>query len=237
VKLTVDDPDAVWMVPATVTANDLEINLRLLKQYIDDPPFFEDGKSGADLLRRIVVRKDYSESDKSGSDSSESEASGKPRKPSKKRNRRAVGDAELQARREKRRLADLEKRAMIKSSLRILDSDSDSDADREFFEREKELRERMARKALEGDLPSSGTRKIGAKKKRAVEKQRHVVEVESEMDGIIDFEMVELANDRSRTPVSTDPVQDDQSENGELDGVRPAKKQKMRAVSLSSDEE
>ena len=117
----------MWIIPTTVTADDLETHLRLLKQYIDDPPSFEDGKSGADLLRRKVVRKEYSDSDDSLSDSNVSESSGKPRKPTKKRKRRVVDDEELNARNEKRRLADLEKRAMIKSAMSIVDSDDEDD--------------------------------------------------------------------------------------------------------------
>ena len=225
----------MWVIPATVTADDLETNLRLLKQYIDDPPSFEDGKSGADLLRRKVVRKEYSDTDDSLSDLSGSESSSKPRKPTKKRKRRAEDDEELNARKEKRRIADLEKRAMIKSAARIVDSDDDDDA--EFFERERELRERMSRKALEGELPSSGTRKTIAKMKRP-EKHRHVLDPDGEKEGSVNAEIAEIEVEKSASPISIAEIDSEQSENGDIDGVRPVKKRKVRrAVSISSDEE
>ena len=194
---------------------------------------FEDGKSGADLLRRKVVRKEYSDSDDSLSDSNGSEASGKPRKPTKKRKRRAVDDEELNARKEKRRLADLEKRATIKSAMRIVDSDDDDD-DAEFFQREKELRERMARKALEGELPSSGTRKITAKKRP--EKQSHVFDLDRE-NGSVNDETAEIEIQKSASPISTTEIDEDRSENSDIDDVRLVKKRKIRrAVSITSDE-
>jgi hypothetical protein len=225
----------VWIVPITVTADDLETNLRLLKQYIDDPPSFEDGKSGADLLRRKVVRKEYSDTDDPLSDSSGSESSSKPRKPTKKRKRRAADDEELDARKEKRRLADVEKRAMIKSAARIIDSDDDDDA--EFFERERELRERMSRKALEGELPSSGTRKTMAKMKRP-EKQRLVLDRNDEKVGSVNDEIPEIVVEESASPIPTAEMDIEQSENWDIDSVRIVKKRKVRrAVSISSDGE
>jgi len=237
-QLTVDDLEAVWLIPATVTADDVETNLRLLKQYVDDPPSFEDGKSGADLLRRKVARKNYSDSEGlSSSDASDTESSGGPLKPSKKRKRKAADDAELDARREKRRLADMEKRAMIKSAAQILDSDDDEDADAEFFERERELRERMARKALEGGLPSSGTRKVGGPRKRA-EKKRGVIGMKSEREGSVGGEIEVTAIEEIESSMSIDGVQDDQSENEDIDDLRHMRKRKVRhAISSDSDEE
>lgn len=225
----------MWIIPITVTADDLETNLRLLKQYIDDPPSFEDGKSGADLLRRKVARKEYSDTDDPLSDSSGSESSSKPRKPTKKRKRRAADDEELNARKEKRRLADLEKRAMIKSAARIIDSDDDDDA--EFFERERELRERMSRKALEGELPSSGTRKTIARMKRP-EKQRLVLDRNDEKVGTVNAEIPEIVVEESASPIPTAEIDIEQSENWDIDSVRIVHKRKVRrAVSISSDGE
>lgn len=232
--LIIDDLEAVWVIPATVMADELETNLRLLKQYIDDPPSFEDGKSGADLLRRKVARKEYSDTDDTLSDLSGSESSSKPRKPSKKRKRRDVDDEELNARKEKRRIADLEKRAMIKSAARIVDSDDDDDE--EFFERERELRERMSRKALEGELPSSGTRKTIAKTKR-LEKQRNVLDTNVEKERSVNAEITEIEVEKSVSSISIDEIDSEESENGDLNDVRTVKKRKVRrAVSISSDE-
>jgi hypothetical protein len=214
-----------------VTTEDLETNLRLLKQYIDEPPSFEDGKSAAELLRRRAAPKpsydDISGSDASDSDGSES--SDKPHKPSKKRKRRQVDDAELEARREKRRLADLEKRVMIKSAVRIVDSDDDDESDLAFFERERALRERMAKKALEGDLPGSGTR-AKAKKTGPAVSRRQTAGSPLVSDGDDDLQIL------------GDDVPENQrgegSENEDLDAVRPSKKHKVsRIVEISSDEE
>lgn len=245
VSLTVDDLDAFWVIPENVTAGDLETNLRLLKQYIDEPPSFEDGKTGADLIRRKVVRKEsYSDSDDlSPSDSSQSESTDKPRKPTKKRKKRIVDDAEIEARREKRRLADMEKRAMIKSAARIEDSDEDEDADKEFFEREKELRERMARRADEGNLPEKGTRKVGTKKKRAGMKTLAMdsdargseTEMENSVNGGESFGMASL---EPSSQVSMSLNNTDDSDNGDINNLRPSKKRKIRrALSMSSDED
>lgn len=245
VTLTVDDPDAFWVIPENVTASDLETNLRLLKQYIDEPPSFEDGKTGADLIRRKVVRKEsYSDSDDpSPSDSSQSESIDKPRKPTKKRKRRIVDDAEIEARREKRRVADMEKRAMIKSAVRIEDSDEDEDADTEFFEREKELRERMARKADEGNLRERGTRKVGTKKKRAGKKTLAMDSdargSETEMDNSVNGgEVFGMASLEPSSQVSMSLDNTDDSDNGDISNLRPRKKRTIRrALSTSSDED
>lgn len=209
-----------------MTTEDLETNLRLLKQYIDEPPSFEDGKSAAELLRRRVAPKpsydDISGSDASDSDGSESsDKPHKPHKPSKKRKRRQVDDAELEARREKRRLADLEKRVMIKSAVRIVDSDDDDESDLAFFERERALRERMAKKALEGDLPGSGTRAKAKKTGPAVSRRQTAGSP--------------LVSDGDDVPENQ---RGEGSENEDLDAVRPSKKHKVsRIVEISSDEE
>jgi replication fork protection complex subunit Tof1/Swi1 len=229
--LNVDDPKAFWIVPDAINSHVLETNVRLLRQYIDEPPFFDDGESAAGLLRRKVVRRhSYSDSDRSLlSSSSESDSSTMHRKPKKKRKRTVVDDAELEARREKRRLKDLEKRALIKSAARIVDSDDDENADRKFFERERQLRERMARKAE--DLFATGTHKFGRKGKRPVG-------VEEAMDLDSDYESVIDESARGTTPsVSLDVEKDDltDSENGRL---RRSKINKLRrAINISSDEE
>jgi hypothetical protein len=218
------------LIPATVATEDLETNLRLLKQYIDEPPSFEDGKTAADLLRRKVAPKpsydDTSSSDGIDSDDSDPD---KPRKPSKKRKRRELDDAEIEARREKRRLADMEKRDAIKSSVRIIDSDDDEEADRDFFERERELRERMAQKALDGELPEAGTRKK-AKKKIPTRPKKLAASspVFSDVDDDVQIPGSQDVEDRTN----------EESENGDIESVRPTKKHRVRrAVEISSDEE
>lgn len=208
----------------------METNLRLLKQYIDEPPSFEDGKVAADFLRRRVVQKSSYDttSDSDVSDSDSSLQPDKRGKPTKKRKRREADDAELEARREKRRLADLEKRAMIKSSVRVIDSDDDDSDDEAFFARERELRMRMAQRAEASELPSSGTKKVGkkpGKKKRPETKEGTVLSniVAMDTENIEDLGLM---------------TNEDESENGDIELVRPAKKRMVRrALSISSDDE
>jgi replication fork protection complex subunit Tof1/Swi1 len=230
-RTNIDEPDATWLIPATTTTADLETNFRLLKQYIDEPPVFEDGKTAADLIRRKAAPKPLHEytDDSSLSDSSASDSSGKPRKPTKKRKRRQLDDAEIEAQREKRRLADLEKRASIKSAAKIMDSDDDEDADREFFDRERELRERMERRALEGDVGGAGTRK--AKKRKVPVQLKPIVD-----DGLSD---VEILRDASEDGMRLDSEIREDSESGDGEGMKLlGKKRKFRrAVSTSSDED
>jgi replication fork protection complex subunit Tof1/Swi1 len=210
---------------------ELENNLRLLKRFIDDPPVFEDGKTGADLLRRKVVRKDDSDTDGSLSSNSD-ESSARPRKSKKKRKRRALDDAELQNRREKRQLADLEKRAMIKSSVRIVDSDDDEDADAEFFERERELKMKMARMAEDGTLPDQGTRKRTGKKKKSPQRREETPISTVEMD---DADATEPVSQVSQSSVTFDDLENKNRSEDE-DDLMPVKKRRFRrAVSISSD--
>jgi replication fork protection complex subunit Tof1/Swi1 len=128
----------------------------------------------------------------------------------------------------------MEKRATIKSAARIIDSDDDEDADAEFFRKERELRHRMERKALEGSLPSNGTRKVTTKNRS--EKRREVLESESGGDGV-DGEIEIVAIEEHSPSMAMEEVHDNQSDNEDKDGVRVAKKRKVRrAVSTSSDE-
>jgi replication fork protection complex subunit Tof1/Swi1 len=140
-----------------------------------------------------------------------------------------LDDAEIEARREKRRLADMEKRFAIKSSLKIIDSDDDEEADRDFFERERELRERMAQKALDGELPESGTRKKVTKKSPSRPRKQAVSSpVLSDIDDDVQILASQDVEDRT----------EEESENGDIESVRPSKKHRVRrAVEISSDEE
>ena len=157
----------------------------------------------------------------------------------KKRKRREADDAELQARREKRRLADLEKRAMIKSSVRIVDSDSDDDDDESFFARERELRIRMAQRAEAGELPSLGTKKVGkktGKNKHPETSKKDVWVVDSPKEGSVVSDVVTMDTENDENVDLG--INDNDSESGDIEAVRPAKKRKVRrALSISSDGE
>ena len=140
-----------------------------------------------------------------------------------------------EARREKRRLADMEKRALIKSAVRILDSDDDEEADREFFEKERELRDRMARKAFGGDLLNSETVEIVSKKRRLAAEGCNILDLGIDDGGSVSGSIPERIN----VSLSLDDeATDDQSENGLVDDARLAKRRKLlRPISLTSDED
>ena len=231
-----DDPESIWVFPGALTANDLDNNLRLLKRFVDDPPTFEEGKTGADLLRRKIVRKNDSNSEGSlSSDSENSETSDRPRKRKTKRKQRALDDVELEQRREKRRIADLEKRAMIKSAVRVIDSDDDEDADAEFFERERQLRERMARKADEGALPVHGTKKRATKKKKGPEPREKSTISAKQLDDV-DFEA--SINHASQASINLHEIDSDVNGLEDEDELKLVKKRRIRrAISISSDSE
>lgn len=128
---------------------------------------------------------------------------------------------------------------MIKSAVRIVDSDDDEEVDGAFFERERDLRMRMAQRAMTGDLPSSGTKK--AEKKRGKKRppdtpQTDVWVVNSPKEGSVVSDMVTLESEGDENKDLW--TNDDESENGDTEVVRPVKKRMVRrAVSISSDEE
>lgn len=211
-----------------------------MKQYIDEPPSFEEGKIAADFIRRRVIQKPSYDitSDSDVGDSDSSSQPDKPRKRTKKRKRREVDDAELEARREKRRLADMEKRAMIKSAVRIIDSDDDEEADEEFFERERELRMRMEHRAMAGDLPSPGTKKVGkktGKKKHPAPPQQDAWVVDSSKEASVSTDIVTLQSENDAD--GNLGTNEDESDSGDIEAVRSSKRRMVRALSISSDEE
>jgi hypothetical protein len=126
---------------------------------------------------------------------------------------------------------------MIKSSVRIIDSDEDED-DEDFFAREKDLRMRMAQRAEAGELPSSGTKKVAKKKgKKPPETPRKDVwVVDSPKEGSVMSDVVTLDTENDENVDLG--INDDDSENGDVEAVRPAKKRMVRrALSISSDDE
>ena len=49
----VDDPDAAWIIPSTLSADQLKQSLDLIKKYEFSPPTFEDGQEAEDFIRRV----------------------------------------------------------------------------------------------------------------------------------------------------------------------------------------
>ena len=167
-----DDPDATWVVPPTLSADQLKQSCDLIKKYEFSPPTFEDGQEAGDFIRRVSAstaarRATYDDED----DGIDDEDNEEPLFPAggptamkksdalealkKKRQRRrkegteddednGLTDEQLKARAELRRVRELEKTRKIKSELFVHDSDEESDAERDrvFFEQEEKLRQR-----------------------------------------------------------------------------------------------
>ncbi len=167
-----DEPDASWIVPSGLSADQLKQSLELIKQNEFNPPVFDDGKEAEDLIRRKSAstaarrREAFDDESDNGIDSGEEEflfPAGGPTAMKKsdalealktRRRRRkskvdeeadpSITEEERRAREEARRAKDLEKQRKIKSALYIHDSDEESDEerDRAFFEQEEKLRQR-----------------------------------------------------------------------------------------------
>ncbi|GAO47499.1 timeless-domain-containing protein [Saitoella complicata NRRL Y-17804] len=159
------DVNAEWVIPSAVTSEALESDLTLLREYTDNPPTFDDGKTAKDFIRykskRVEQGNDSEESveesddpeaegvDAMGFPLAEKEKAAKPKKKklvSRKREHKELDDEELEERRVKKRKAEDEKIAAVKSALYVEDSDEDMD-DAEFFAREAALREKTANAA------------------------------------------------------------------------------------------
>jgi replication fork protection complex subunit Tof1/Swi1 len=162
-----NDPDASWLVPASLTSADLQAAIDLIRKYEFDPPTYEDGKGPEDMLRsktaterRAAPRVEFDDDSDGidrGSDEDKGEyAAGGPtvRKPDgtrKKLTRRRrertpveLDDEEKEARAEARRKKEAEKREKERSTMFVHDSDDedwDSDKEKEFYERENKIRE------------------------------------------------------------------------------------------------
>jgi replication fork protection complex subunit Tof1/Swi1 len=165
-----DDPDTTWVVPSTLSADQIQQALDLIKKFEFSPPVFDDGKEAGDFVRRKSAgipsrRKAVFDDEDEGIDDDEDEEllfpAGGPtaRKKSDalealKKNRRRRGkegtdegngitDEQLRARAEARRQRELEKNRKIKSELFIRDSDDETDEERDriFFEQEEKLRQ------------------------------------------------------------------------------------------------
>jgi replication fork protection complex subunit Tof1/Swi1 len=173
-----DDADAPWVIPSSVTAAELKRCLGLIKKFENDPPIFDDDKVAADFIRRKQVPKgrystfgnedddaeDFLAIDEEeflfppGGPTNRKSDALKELKSKRQRRRKAeesdeegIDEAELEARREKRRQTNLERMRAIKSDLYVHDSDdaSDEEKDRLFFDREAQLRREYSERVLE----------------------------------------------------------------------------------------
>lgn len=166
----IDDPDTSWVIPSSMSADQIKEGHNLIKRFEFSPPVFDDGKEAGDFIRRksagMAQRKRAAFDDEDdGIDDDEEEPlfpAGGPTiqkksaealealKKKRRRRRREGTDeddgitSELQAARAAaRRQRELEKNRKIKSELFIRDSDDETDEERDrvFFDQEEKLRQ------------------------------------------------------------------------------------------------
>ncbi|KAI9794324.1 MAG: Topoisomerase 1-associated factor 1 [Candelina submexicana] len=245
------DPNASWIIPSSVAAKDLEESLKLIKEFEFNPPTYDDGKSAEDFLRRKpVVRPRAEFDDDSEGDNGEevflfpanvrsaNRKSDALEELKTKRRRRLkdpestseeLDDAEREARREARRIADLMKRRKIKSDLMVHESDEETDEerDREFFAKEEERRMRQSKRVsealrsgrMESDddaMMGSTTKNGGSKRKSGADLEKARPKKKKRKSALLsDSEEDEATSNRSRsssTVPSELPLEDAEDE-------------------------
>ncbi|KAL1618336.1 Topoisomerase 1-associated factor 1 [Diplodia seriata] len=196
-----EDQDASWIIPPSLTSEDLRQSEQAIQQTEWQPPSFDEDKSAEDMLRtkrqRVALRGDTDDEDDDGPDALDDEelfpAGGPTSRRSdalkelkQKRSRRKrteseePDDEEKERKKEARRQRELEKRRKIKSELFVHSSDEETDeeADREFFAAEEERRKKTAGKIARALISAqihdtaSKKRKSTAASKKSRKKQR-----------------------------------------------------------------
>ena len=155
-----DDPEA-WVMPSTMSADQIREILDQIEWFEYDPPVFDDGKEAVDFIRRksagtaaskraVFDDEDEEEPLFPAGGPTALKKSGEALEALKKTRRRrregtdegnGITDEQREARAAARRKRELEKNRKIKSELFIGDSDDDEEADRIFFEQEEKLRQ------------------------------------------------------------------------------------------------
>jgi replication fork protection complex subunit Tof1/Swi1 len=204
-----DDPDATWVVPSTMSADQIKETLDLIKKFEFSPPVFDDGKEAGDFIRRksagsAAHRRAAFDDEDDGIDDDEEKPlfpAGGPtaRKKSAdaletlKKNRRrrrregtdeedtGITDEQREARAAARRKRELEKNRKIKSELFIGDSDDDEEADRIFFEQEEKLRQANKINIMKELL---GVEKAKEKEAQTKKRQSSAISGDSDEDDI-----------------------------------------------------
>ncbi|KAI9699521.1 MAG: Topoisomerase 1-associated factor 1 [Bogoriella megaspora] len=168
-----DDPDASWIIPSSLTADQLSTSLDLIRKFEFEPASFDDGKAAIDMVRskaageRTAAARHakgiFSDNDSDGLGDEEflfpaggptnrksnalEELKKKRRIRTQKTEESDMDDEErdrkAEERRAKRKEAELEKRRKIKSNLFVHDSDEEDDEERD---REFFAREEAVRK-------------------------------------------------------------------------------------------
>lgn len=190
-----DDPDTSWIVPSTISADQLKQALDLIAKSEFSPPVFDDGKEAGDFIRRksagTTARKRavFDDEDDGIDDDEEEEPlfpAGGPTSRKKdaletlkktRRRRRREGsedngptEEQLKARAAARRERELEKQRKIKSELFVHDSDDETDEERDriFFEQEEKLRQQSKINIMKELL------NVGKEKEKEKQKQKQI---------------------------------------------------------------
>lgn len=238
-----------WIIPPTLTSDQLQESLDLIKKYTDDPISFEDGKLSEDLIKRKQKARKAFDSDDDENDNQEEylfEPGGptamesleqKPKKPSKKRRIREDAENEelpdeLAIERRKKRLdREREKRLAIKSDLYVHDSDDESDPEKEM---EFLLREKMQRESgFIGEITGAPLLVVGTdfkqfpatKKRKKLEKEERIEKGKKKRKAVQESDEELVADD------------DDDDEDDEAIISREASPLILNAVDLASDDD
>ena len=155
-----DDPEGSWIIPSSLSADQLKQALDLVKKFEFSPPVFDDGQEAGDFIRRKSAgstsrrKAVYDDEDDGIDNDTEEELLFEPGGPTamkksdalealkkNRRRRRKEGsedaeasrltDEQLKARAEAKRQKELEKNRKIKSELYVHDSDEEDNEDRD----------------------------------------------------------------------------------------------------------
>lgn len=204
-----DDPEGSWMMPSSLSADQLKQSHDLIKKSEHIPPTFDDELEAGDFIRRKSAlatssRKKAVFDDDNGIENdtdeelfplggptemprSKKDAMKALKKTRRKRRKgtesgeEGMGDEVLKARAEARREKELEKHRKIKSELYIHGSDEEEDEekDRAFFAREEEIRQRSKVQIAKMLGEETGTKKKSKKSKSSA------VVVDSDDDDVV----------------------------------------------------
>ncbi|KAL9096566.1 MAG: hypothetical protein Q9165_001053 [Trypethelium subeluteriae] len=220
-----DDPDASWVIPSSLTSAQLASSLNLIKKFEFDPPTYEDGKAAIDFVRSKAAGERARRPKPAYDDDSEGlgdeeflfPAGGPTNRKSdaleelkKKRRvrRRQTDDGDMdeeerdrraEEQRAKRQEAELEKRRKIKSDLFVHNSDEEDDEerDKEFFAKEESIRRKAADAVKRALIEVRKNVTSGEKsKKRKAEK---ISSSRKKRKAIIDEDQEESESDKDST--------------------------------------
>ncbi|KAI1003720.1 Topoisomerase 1-associated factor 1 [Podosphaera aphanis] len=225
-----DDLESPWIVPSSLSAEQIQYSLDVINKCQSNPQIFDDGQKAADFIRRKSAGnpgRKRSPLDDALDDLDEEllfEPGGPtamkanvPRAAKKRRRLRKKGDvsgeedgrptdAEIDQRNALRREKELEKLRKIKSELFVHDSDDETDEerDRAFFEREEKIRQKTKVAVIEG-LLEAGKRKND---NDLMEKNSRLETSDGEKSEEV---IIRTKNKRKRqsSPISVDDTSDD----------------------------